>query len=803
MGPRFPRQPAMNAHSASCCSRPPVPWRFWVSFFGCLVFAGWLCQPIWADGPIRHREPAPGQPGSADPTHFVFGADGKGYLIRADVAGTLVRYFLDRFDAGGVLLGSHLVHAYAPAAGTGGEMSQWHPHGVVHADGHVFALIRQQTSTGRQLLILKVNESGTSATTRNVTDDGIEEARLATDGNGSLAVVWEAGYSVWVRRHATATLNPAYAAFAVVPNNAAQLDLLEPVFFGSGGVLVALNTTTRHSNGGISVSTIFHAVSTTGTTLWSREDAGDYARMLKTDSRISPLAFYVSRGLAIEMRDLVAGNVAATGGVTGAASVRFDFDIAPSGNQHKIIAAGVQTVGSVDNLKLARFNALTLAKEWEGNGVDGSSNARLSLPDVQVHRPASGAAEYYVAYRRFANSAYSGAVGLHPFAADGTLSRLWTGIPPGTLHGGGVFTGPGLLAVFSGPTPQIVLFRGDTPAIEGPSFVGSYEGGTLTLDYDEATPITWYRNGVLLTGPDYTNKTSIHVSDSGIYTVKAGSPGAFERTSVGRAVTSITAPPQPALAGPSSAAQGGTQVYAIASPEATAYEWEITVGNAEILSQTASQATVRFPEAGVVRLRARGVNTPAQLPGGNRGPWSDPFQVTVTANTPPVFGGYRFSVLAGQSGEVAKEKILARASDADGHALTLTGVPSASARGGVIAETARSITYTPPDKFIGEDSFSVTISDGFGGEVSGTVTVEVQEVPNVSPNFVQLKLEPGGNASVQFYGIPGHTYTLQRSTDLVDWIDVQTLTAAANGLLAFVDEDPPAGAAFYRTRFVP
>lgn len=40
---------------------------------------------------------------------------------------------------------------------------------------------------------------------------------------------------------------------------------------------------------------------------------------------------------------------------------------------------------------------------------------------------------------------------------------------------------------------------------------------------------------------------------------------------------------------------------------------------------------------------------------------------------------------------------------------------------------------------------------------------------------------------------------MQRSTDLQNWITLQTQQAATDGTLPYTDTSPPPGAAFYRT----
>ena len=57
-----------------------------------------------------------------------------------------------------------------------------------------------------------------------------------------------------------------------------------------------------------------------------------------------------------------------------------------------------------------------------------------------------------------------------------------------------------------------------------------------------------------------------------------------------------------------------------------------------------------------------------------------------------------------------------------------------------------------------------------------------------------------GKAEMVFRGIPDHSYTLQRSIDMIIWSDLATVTAGADGKILFVDSAPPMPQAFYRTR---
>ena len=54
----------------------------------------------------------------------------------------------------------------------------------------------------------------------------------------------------------------------------------------------------------------------------------------------------------------------------------------------------------------------------------------------------------------------------------------------------------------------------------------------------------------------------------------------------------------------------------------------------------------------------------------------------------------------------------------------------------------------------------------------------------------------------KFAGIPGFSYTIERSTDLTTWTPLQTVAAPDNGLFSFTDNDG-LPSAFYRLRYNP
>jgi hypothetical protein len=156
--------------------------------------------------------------------------------------------------------------------------------------------------------------------------------------------------------------------------------------------------------------------------------------------------------------------------------------------------------------------------------------------------------------------------------------------------------------------------------------------------------------------------------------------------------------------------------------------------------------------------------------------------------------------------------LLGNDTDNNTDTLTLTGFQTTSANGGTIAAGPNpgTLLYTPPLDWpvAGEanDTFTYTISDGWGGTATGTVTVTVTSGAAIPPSQVTLAVNlAGNNVTGTFTGTPGATYILQRSLTMQDgsWTDVDTEVADGSGIVNVVDNDPPDDRAFYRISYVP
>ena len=161
---------------------------------------------------------------------------------------------------------------------------------------------------------------------------------------------------------------------------------------------------------------------------------------------------------------------------------------------------------------------------------------------------------------------------------------------------------------------------------------------------------------------------------------------------------------------------------------------------------------------------------------------------------------------ANTSGSVSASKLRALASDPDSDALTVTGVSASSAQGGNVVLVGNSVTYMPPANYVGPDSFTFTVTDGFpGSTATGTVNVSVRSTQAASLNIVSISTN-GAGTTVVAQGIPGFNYVVQFSDTMqASWSNLSgTLTADSNGRLQYLDTtQPPPTQRFYRVVSVP
>jgi hypothetical protein len=173
-------------------------------------------------------------------------------------------------------------------------------------------------------------------------------------------------------------------------------------------------------------------------------------------------------------------------------------------------------------------------------------------------------------------------------------------------------------------------------------------------------------------------------------------------------------------------------------------------------------------------------------------------------NSTPVFDGYAVTSTGTATVNIPLVKLLAAARDPDGDVLRVTAVAWPAESHGTLTLRSHTIRVVPDKPVIpGIIIFQVTIADTRGATVTGDVTITVRGTGSNGgkPPFhkpPKLTMKPKGDADISFNGIPGATYRIQRSVDMLTWHDLATVTADAAGLIQHIDPSPPKPSAYYR-----
>ena len=109
------------------------------------------------------------------------------------------------------------------------------------------------------------------------------------------------------------------------------------------------------------------------------------------------------------------------------------------------------------------------------------------------------------------------------------------------------------------------------------------------------------------------------------------------------------------------------------------------------------------------------------------------------------------------------------------------------------------------------DSFQYTVQDAGGNTTMSTVAITITyagQGTGASQGTVgqSISLAPeSGRVTLNFFGVPGYPYTVERSTDLVNWVPISAvLTAPPTGLMrvtvgSAIPEGNPVGVTFSQT----
>ena len=290
----------------------------------------------------------------------------------------------------------------------------------------------------------------------------------------------------------------------------------------------------------------------------------------------------------------------------------------------------------------------------------------------------------------------------------------------------------------------------------------------------------------------------------------------YTATSVTLTALTVTNPPVMATTPPTSAtvtASGATLGGNVTSSDATVTERGI------VYSISATDAAPLIGGTGVTQVSASGTTGAFTVSATGLAPKTtysfrayaissagtsySAVETFTTPASPPTFSGYAVTTKEAGVISLALKKILARATDPDGGAVTLTQVFGPSNQGGVVSQTGTplkgTLYYTPAAGFAGVDSFDIELTGSQGGNLRATLSVTVTADPKAAANLSQLKLHDGV-ADLTFHAIPKRTYKIQRSADLRSWTTIGTVTASKKGKVRFTDASPMQPTGYYRTK---
>ena len=116
-----------------------------------------------------------------------------------------------------------------------------------------------------------------------------------------------------------------------------------------------------------------------------------------------------------------------------------------------------------------------------------------------------------------------------------------------------------------------------------------------------------------------------------------------------------------------------------------------------------------------------------------------------------------------------------------------------------IDPTSVKVTYTPQKDYVGDDSFTFKVNDGFLDSSAATISITIDDFPPIQ--FTSFKIAGGGQFRFMITAQSERNYLLESSTDLTAWSPVATISNPTGTMTYF---DAVAGIArFYRAKLAP
>jgi autotransporter-associated beta strand protein len=173
----------------------------------------------------------------------------------------------------------------------------------------------------------------------------------------------------------------------------------------------------------------------------------------------------------------------------------------------------------------------------------------------------------------------------------------------------------------------------------------------------------------------------------------------------------------------------------------------------------------------------------------------------IFTNHPPVANNTSGFRGASTSWKMKLTDLVTNATDVDGDSLSVTAVGTST--NGVVPTISSGYVFYINTNLV-NDQFTYTVSDGNGGSAMATIRLTAQAFATGQNGTVFVS---GSSATVSFAGIPGLSYTIQRSTNFVSWTSILTTNAPTGGVFSFVDTfsdlGGAPGSAYYRLQYNP
>ncbi len=176
---------------------------------------------------------------------------------------------------------------------------------------------------------------------------------------------------------------------------------------------------------------------------------------------------------------------------------------------------------------------------------------------------------------------------------------------------------------------------------------------------------------------------------------------------------------------------------------------------------------------------------------------------------PPVAGTTLVYRTAGTRLLISLANVTNHWTDADGSRMFLAGMDLVTTNNVHLTTNATYIFYTNSPNV--NDQIAYTIRDAQGEGAAGVISVIVITAVTGQPQGLTvqgLTASEHRTATARFAGIPGYTYSVQRSTNLLNWVTVLATNAPPSGLFQFTDNFGDLGgiapaSAYYRLSWSP